>query len=193
MRFRAVLIGDSNVGKTSLLTKAIDEIFDPEQKSTIGGNFNIYGVEYEGKQYDFQIWDTAGQEKYKSLGPIYYQGSNAAIAVFDVTNKTSFNNVNDWIKSFHEVVGFDSVVIVVGNKVDLLESATNDENIVTELELQEFTKKNGYLAIITSAKTGQGVNELFLELLKSLLEKNKTNISVHDSQDLNSGAEKKCC
>jgi Ras-related protein Rab-5C len=103
-----------------------------------------------------QIWDTAGQEKYKALSPIYCRGAAAAVVTFDVTNRLSFDRVNDWIKLVHECSCADTAVFIAANKWDLKGRAE-----VTETEMQSYPQQSDFRIVKTSAKTGEGVAELF--------------------------------
>jgi small GTP-binding protein len=150
-----VLIGSASVGKTSLLGQFVDHRFDERQASTIGANYQIYSTEFQDLKVDVQIWDTAGQEMYRSLGPIYYRDALAAIAVFDVTNRQSFDDLGEWIDSFKCAAGSKTVVVVVGNKIDQV-----GQRAVRQEEAEAMAKEHGFLCFHTSAKTGEGVHEV---------------------------------
>ena len=98
--FRIVTVGETSVGKTSILNRFISEEFDFNERPTIGGTFLIFSQEIENKKIDLQIWDTAGQEKYRSLGPIYCRDASVGLIVFDITSTISFYKLKDWIKIF---------------------------------------------------------------------------------------------
>ena len=161
---RVVVIGDASVGKTSLLNRLIDKTFKDYQPTTIGANYQLYIEEINGTKVELQVWDTAGQERFKSLGPIYFRNSLGTIAVFDQTNRESFENMQEWINSFREVAGTDTIICVAGNKCDL-----QDDVQVSDLEAKEWATKKHYLYGRTSAKTGEGVAELFKNLASTLL------------------------
>jgi small GTP-binding protein len=159
---RVVLIGNSQVGKTSLIHRFVRSSFERQQKSTIGAVFHTYEQTWEGRQVIMQIWDTAGQEKYRSLGPIYYRNSAAGIAVFDLTAKETLPGLATWIAEFKKYTE-DPLLFIVGNKLDLA-----DERAVPEDEAQEFARAQGGTCFFTSAKTGDGVKELFERVFQEL-------------------------
>ncbi|KAH0791352.1 small GTP-binding protein [Histomonas meleagridis] len=161
---RVVLIGDTSVGKTCLLGQLIDNKFDPAEQSTVGANYQIFNEEIDGYKVEVQIWDTAGQEKFKSLGPIYFRNALGALAVYDITNKNTFEHLEDWIKSFTDIAGNESTVFIVANKSDLVQ-----EQEVEFTDAKNYANQRGYKAFETSAKTGQGVQELFSDLAKTIL------------------------
>ncbi|KAH0788481.1 small GTP-binding protein [Histomonas meleagridis] len=165
---RVVLIGDASVGKTCLLGQLIDNKFNPSEQSTIGANYQIYNEEIDGIKAEVQIWDTAGQEKFRSLGPIYFRNALGAVAVFDITNKSTFDHLDEWIKSFTDASGTESTIFVVANKSDMVQ-----EQKISFSQVQAYAEQRGYRAFETSAKTGQGVQELFSELAKTILNKHR--------------------
>ena len=164
---RVVVIGDPSVGKTSILNQLIDRNFNPYEHSTVGANYQLYTQDVDGVRVEIQIWDTAGQEKFKSLGPIYFRNSIGALAVYDITNLDSFNNLQEWIRSFIEVAGSDVIICIVGNKCDLSQRVVTQED-ATKLFKSSSNLEN-YFFFETSAKTGYGINELFENLAKELV------------------------
>ena len=164
---RVVLIGDTQVGKTSLIYKFVRSNFEEQQRSTIGAVFHTYEQKYNGNDVVMQIWDTAGREKYKSLGPIYYRDSAAGICVFDVTNKESFLGIENWINEFrrHTV---EPIIYLVGNKVDI------EDKIVVEKELAlQLAEAHNAKLIYASAKSGENVSEIFTGLFNDLCQAGK--------------------
>jgi small GTP-binding protein len=121
---------------------------------------------------ELQIWDTAGEEKFKSLGPIYYREASAAIVVFDVTNPSSFEALSDWISNFQSVAGAEAVIVIVGNKIDLV-----DTQKVTNVEAEQWCKARDYPFLPASAKTGVGVHDVFDRLLTLLAERRDNSTS----------------
>ncbi|OHS97929.1 Ras-related protein Rab2BV [Tritrichomonas foetus] len=152
---RVVLVGDTQVGKTSILTQFLHKQIPYEQKSTVGAVFHTHETNVNGKTVSMQIWDTAGQEKYQALGPIYYRNSVAAIAVFDMTDKHTMKNLTKWVDNFRKF-SENPYVIIAANKSDLEEFIAVDEE-----EISTFAKSLGAQYIITSAKTGCGIEEVF--------------------------------
>ena len=164
---RVVLIGEPKVGKTCILNKYLCDQFQ-ETKSTIGAVFHTHEIETDDKTISLQIWDTAGQEQYRAIGPIYYRDSNAAIAVFDLTERNTMESLSEWIKTYRNFAANPHVVIAA-NKMDLQE-----EIIYTREETISFAQSLNAECIWTSALTGVGIDELFDNVTNSLIESRKT-------------------
>ena len=132
--------------------------------------FVIHVEEIENTRIEMQIWDTAGQEKFRSLGPIYYRNADAAVVVFDTTQQISFKHLDSWIDAFTEVAGTEAVITIAGNKCDIV-----DENEVTNDMAQKYAEENGYSYFPTSALKGDGIQEMFHSIALKL--SNKININ----------------
>lgn len=159
------LLGEANVGKTSLLYRYIENKFRDNYKATLGVNLLKKDLEIEGYGYTtVQIWDLGGQESFKSLRQLYLEGANGALVIFDMTQRKSYEKLEEWVSSFSEARG-DQKLLLVGNKMDLSGNIKVKEN-----EVVDFAKKNNMKFILTSAKTGENVENAFLELIKSVLE-----------------------
>ena len=165
--YRVVTIGDSAVGKTSIINKLVNGTFDSHEQSTIGAMFVLHVEEVEKTRVEMQIWDTAGQEKFRSLGPIYYRNAAAGIVVFDLTSQASFENLNQWVEAFTSITGSNVVIAIVGNKSDLTESRQVSSEIA-----QQWADSHEFLYFETSALTGAGLNELFHRVGVELAKKN---------------------
>jgi small GTP-binding protein len=161
---RIVAIGDSAVGKTCLINRLMEERFNPTEPTTIGANWQLFIYEIGADRIELQIWDTAGQEKFRSLGPLYYRNAVGAVAVYDVTNRSSFNNLDSWIAAFTATAGTDVTIAIAANKCDL-----QDARQVTVKEGKDWATARGYLVYETSAKTGQNVPTLFRALAEMVL------------------------
>ena len=161
--FKVVLVEESGVGKTSIITQFIDQTFQEDQQSTTGGTFSTKSVICEGgKILKFEIWDTAGQEKYRSLTTMFYKDANAAVMVYDVTRKESFDEIkNYWSNQIKENSPENIILVIAGNKSDLIEQETVDEE-----EARNFAKELNAIFISTSAKSSEGINSLFEEIAK---------------------------
>lgn len=189
LRNRVVLIGDASVGKTCILAQLIDHKFSQNESSTIGANSQIYieNINKDKKdcKVEIQIWDTAGQERFQSLGPIYYRNASAALAVFDMTNKTTFDHLEKWIESFREVAGQNALVYIVANKSDL-----TDQIQVPFIEAKSFAEQQGFAIYETSAKTGKNIQKMFYDLASKILDEK---ISSSSPIIENKPDNKNCC
>jgi small GTP-binding protein len=163
--FRVITIGDTSVGKTSIISQLVHNRFSPDQQSTVGAMFVLHVEIVREQRIEMQVWDTAGQERFRALGPIYYRNAAAAIAVFDLTNQTSFQRLDDWIGAFLGTAGDQALVCVVGNKADL-----PGDFAVEEERVQQWAEEHHYLYGKTSAKTGEGVQEVFRRVAEALME-----------------------
>lgn len=161
--FKLVLLGESAVGKSSLVLRFVKGQFHEYQESTIGAAFLTQTVCFDDTTVKFEIWDTAGQERYHSLAPMYYRGSQAAIVVYDITNPESFTRAKNWVKELHRQASANIVIALSGNKADL-----GNKRMVEYDEAQAYSEENGLLFMETSAKTAMNVNELFLAIAKKL-------------------------
>lgn len=168
--FKVLVVGDSGTGKSSLLNKYVDDTFNELQISTIGVDFKISTQEINGKIIKLQIWDMAGQERFRNIISSYYRGGECIIVVFDLTNRESFDNLNNWISEI-DTYGRKNpnpIIFVVGNKVDKIK----DRKISYE-EAKLFAEKYEAQYIETSAKTNVNIEKLFIDVSSTLLEKNK--------------------
>lgn len=164
--YRAVTIGESSVGKTCIVNRFIRGTFNLTEPNTVGATYDTYTEKRDDLNIELQIWDTAGQERFRSLSPAYFRGANAAIAVFDLTKRSTFSAIPKWIETFKAAAGPDALVFIVGNKCDL-----NENDMVGYNEAEEWCKSEGYTYTVTSAKTGEKIPELFKNVIDALLAK----------------------
>lgn len=173
---KTIIVGDSGVGKSSLLYRFIDDQFLPEGTSTIGVEFGTKTLDILGIRIKIHIWDTAGQEKFRAVTRSYYHGANCALLVFDKTCRSSFKNVQAWLTDVKNLCADDVKIILVGNKKDL-----EDACDVPTSEADSFAQEYSIHYIETSAKTGEAVSEAFThvshEAVRSLINKGKLSIN----------------
>ena len=148
MIFKVVLIGDSGVGKTNIMSRYIKDEFSIETKTTVGVEFGAKKLEINGNNIKAQIWDTAGQERYKSITNAYYKGAKGALIVYDITRLSSFENVDKWIHELKAKCEADVTIIMIGNKCDLeSERAISREEASTKAKHHGNIQLNYYLFI----------------------------------------------
>lgn len=159
IEFEVILVGESNVGKTSIFKKFIDDTFSDTLACTINIDYKVKSIKInENLIVDLKIYDTAGQEKFKALTKKYYQNANGVILVFDLTDENSFTKLNKWVNDINDNAG-NVEVILVGNKSDL------ENRKVSETKAQIFAKEKKMKYIETSAKEGKNILLLFEELI----------------------------
>ncbi|GHJ89826.1 hypothetical protein NliqN6_6228 [Naganishia liquefaciens] len=165
---KLLLIGNSAVGKSSLLLRFTDDDFlaDEETSATIGVDFKVKQLQVEGRKYKLSIWDTAGQERFRTLTSSYYRGAQGVILVYDVSSRQSFQALTSWFRELSMYTSPEVVKMIVGNKVD---KETFSREVSTK-EGEEFAKRMNCLFIECSAKTNLGVEEAFKELVSRIID-----------------------
>lgn len=168
--FKVILIGDSGVGKTSLISQFANKDFTETYKTTIGSDFIVKEVVTEDEIVTLQLWDTAGQERYLSLNDSFFRGVDLCILVFDLTRSTSLKGLEHWRSEFLKHMDIDEYAFVyVGNKLD----STNKRQI-TKHEAEKWCEEHGGAFYIeTSAKTAENVENLFHEVANEIIKRNK--------------------
>jgi len=161
--FKVVLIGDSGVGKSNLLSRFTRNEFSLETKTTIGVEFATRSIQCEGKITKAQIWDTAGQERYRAITSAYYRAAVGALLVYAINSRNSFRNIERWLAELRENADRNIVIMLVGNKSDL----KHLREVSTE-EATEFAQKNGLLFMETSALDGDKVEDAFQQLITTI-------------------------
>ena len=162
--FKVIIIGDCGVGKSSISLKATKNQFLEQYKTTIGFEFFIFNIKINNLNINLQIWDTCGQETFKSLISNFYKNSSLAIIVYAIDNINSFNNINMWIKDLKQFSNPNIKIILIGNKNDL-----NDKRVIQFEKGKEFSKDYNFdLFFETSAKNGFNVKNVFIDAAKIL-------------------------
>ncbi|KAJ6229936.1 ras-related protein rab-2a [Anaeramoeba flamelloides] len=164
--FKFVLIGDSAVGKSCLLLQFTDQRFQATHDLTIGVEFGSRVIEVDGVSIKLKIWDTAGQETFRSITRSYYRGAASAILVYDVTRRDTFNQLENWIEDARQNASENTQIIIVGNKIDL-----ENKREVSEEEGRKFAEENGLWFLEASAKTGHDVNQIFQNMTRIIYQK----------------------
>ena len=171
-----LLIGDSSVGKTSLIQRYANGIFKEEYLATVGLDYYTKQEMINDITVLVQLWDTAGQERFKALTPNYFRNAEGVVLAYDVTNSESFDNLKFWINSIKSNLGEKNIfipIIIIGNKIDM--EGMRD---ITKEDASKFAKENNYKYFETSAKTGQGVDEAIRDLVNQILENSDKNDSA---------------
>ncbi|KAF6034265.1 RAB21 [Bugula neritina] len=164
--FKIVLLGEGCVGKTSLVLRYVEDKFNDKHYSTLQASFLTKKLNINGSRVSLAIWDTAGQERFHALGPIYYRDSQGAILVYDITDEDSFEKVKMWVKELRKMLGNAVQLCIVGNKID-----KEKERHVAAAAAEEYAKSVGAKHYHSSAKLNKGVEELFVDLSKRMLQK----------------------
>jgi len=164
--FKYIIIGDSAVGKSCLLLQFTDKRFQPVHDLTIGVEFGARMITIDGKQIKLQIWDTAGQESFRSITRSYYRGAAGALLVYDITRRDTFNHLTTWLDDARQHSNSNMVIMLIGNKTD-----QESKRAVTKEEGEQFAMDHGLIFMETSAKTSTNVEEAFIQTAKEIYEK----------------------
>lgn len=187
-RYKVVMIGDTGVGKTSVVNRMRENVFSPAHVPTIGSQFVSISLSIEGQKVMLETWDTAGQEIYRSLVGFYTREARGAILVFDVTLKNSFESLQEWIK-FITNESPSVKILLFANKVDLV-----DNRVVSTDAIKKFAAANNLELIEGSAKSGQGVAEAFGRIGEVLLESGPVDAPEAQSLiEVRDPKKKSCC
>eukprot|EP00727_Mastigamoeba_balamuthi_P013120 m51a1_g8430 putative member ras oncogene family (230) ;mRNA; r:348101-349444 len=181
--FKILMIGESGVGKSALLSRFVDGNFEPNFISTIGVDFKIHYMKMDNKDIKLQVWDTAGQERFRTITTSYYRGANGIMIVFDVTDPASFEKVRYWLSELKEHVGADMPALLVGNKIDLTRERTVDSAAA-----KRFATEVGIRLRETSAKTADGVADAFTELVSMMLAKKIADLAKSQKEGAPAGS-----
>ena len=186
--YKILLLGDSSVGKTCFLMRYTDNTFQEIHMSTIGLDYKLKNVQLDdGKIVKIQIWDTAGQDRFRSITKNYYKGAHGIILIYDITNKKSFENVRNWINQIKEEVSEKVSIILVGNKID-----DEEHRVVPTVEGEKLSKELGLMFFECSAKSGINIDSTFNELVKTTVE-NYSKVSKGEKLKNKKNGKKGCC
>ena len=204
IKYKLIVIGDENVGKTSIINRFKSNQFTGEYEPTVGLDFQSMSLYIDDQNVTLLLYDTAGQEKYRSLIPLYTKDAHIIFLIYDISNYDSFTNVEKWYDSLSNVNKEEAIFFLVGNKVDLVE-----ERKVKEEEGKEFADQHNFIFQEMSALTGDGIQELFMNKLLTqirthLLNKDKFNqeqeeenlrlkLQGNSEKILRNQKNKKCC
>lgn len=178
---KVIILGDSGVGKTSLMHRYVNDKYSQQYKATIGADFLTKEVTVDDKIATMQVWDTAGQERFQSLGVAFYRGADCCVLVYDVTNSKSFENIRTWRDEFlvHANVSSPETFpfVILGNKIDIEES----KKTVNTKSAQELAKSLGNIPLfLTSAKDAINVDNAFEEIARNALQQNQNDADVFE-------------
>ena len=194
-----LLLGDTCVGKTCLISRYANGVFKEDYIATVGVDFVSKQEIINDKNINVKLWDTAGQERFKALTPNYFRNAEGVVLAYDVTNSESFENLKFWINSIKSNLGEKNIfipIIIIGNKIDM-----EDMRDITKEDASKFAKENNYKYFETSAKTGEGVDEAIRDLVNQVLANSDKNeaakgerksVKIEDNKD-NNQKKKGCC
>ncbi len=165
-KYKLIFLGDQNVGKSSILNRFLNDTFMEDYQATIGLDFQSKNVQIDNQDIHLLLYDTAGQEKFRSLIPMYTRDADIILLVYDITNKESFVNLSLWLKDLTNINFDEAIICIVANKIDL-----NEKRVVNLEEGEKFAEEHDFIFQEISAKTGEGFSELFY---KNLFEKIRT-------------------
>ena len=180
--FKLILIGDSCVGKSNILSKYLKNEFDPNSRATVGVEFGTKNILINNKKIKIQIWDTAGQERYRSITSAYYKGAKGALIVYDITRKATFNNIDKWISDLKLNGDKDICIVILGNKSDL-----NDKREITTEEGINKSEQFKTAFLETSALNGDNIGKAFEELIQQIIQNNKNYFIDTDKKEMDKG------
>ena len=163
---KILLLGDSEVGKSCFLMRYSDNVFVENYITTIGLDYKLKTVKLDsGKTIKVQLWDTAGQDKYRTIAKNYYKGSHGILLLYDITKMTSFENIREWIRDIKEEVSEKAIICLIGNKIDL-----TDNRKISKEKGEELAEEYKIPFFEASAKSGENVDEVFKALYKKISE-----------------------
>ena len=166
--FKLILIGDSCVGKSNILLKYLKNEFDPNSRATVGVEFGTKNILINNKKIKIQIWDTAGEERYRSITSAYYKGAKGAFIVYDITRKSTFDNIDKWISDLKLNGDQNICIVILGNKSDL-----DDKREISKEEGIKKSEMYKTAFLETSALSGDNIGKAFDEIIEQIVQSNK--------------------
>ena len=203
-KYKLIFLGDQGTGKSSILNRFVEDKFDSNSQATIGVDFQSKNIQIDNQDIHLLLYDTAGQEKFRSLIPMYTREANIIILVYDITRKDSFLHIPSWINELTNVKIEDIIFVLVGNKIDL-----NNERNVSFEEGKKYAEDNNFIFEEVSAKTGENFPELFYNKLfeqinikfkpggqqmeQEINEIGKVKLNNNNNENNNKNERKNCC
>jgi small GTP-binding protein len=196
---KILTLGDTGVGKTSIIQKFVNDKFSQNMLSTIGVDFQSKIIMIDNTKVKLKIWDTTGQERFKTLTSQYYNGADGALLIFHVTNKESFERINFWMNELNEKKKLNELgLLLIGNKIDLV-----NKRIIDKEEAENFAKNNNLSYYETSALKNININNIIIDIAKQCLnnikrnDENIINNSINEKkmiiENIGGNKKKKCC
>lgn len=191
--FKLLIVGESGVGKTCILLRFAEDSFEETFLSTIGVDFKVREIQCRDKQVKLQIWDSAGQERFRNITSSYYRNCHGIIIVYDITNRESFTKVSEWIEEVKRYVP-NAPLMLIGNKCDL-----EDKRQVQTVEGEDLAKRLGLVFVETSAKSSRNIDQAFTTLSEKLIDdadrnpKTEAPKKVVLADQTSEEKKKKCC
>ncbi|CAG9321376.1 unnamed protein product [Blepharisma stoltei] len=189
--FKLLILGDSGVGKSCILLRFVDISFAPNHIATIGIDYKIKVINVNGSRVKLQIWDTAGQDRFRTITKTYYAGAMGIVLCYDCTSQESFNNVKNWVDQIYQHANQHVALVLIGNKSDM------EDIVVPPEEGERLARELGISFFPTSAKSGNNITEVFDHLAKEILDKklyeiigNVANVRVQNNKQKK---KKGCC
>ena len=176
---KVVIVGDSGVGKTNIMSKYLKNEFHEDSKATVGVEFGSKQIIIQGHQVKAQIWDTAGQERYKAITSAYYKGAKGAFIVYDISRKNTFDSISRWVSDITATADKKITLILIGNKSDL-----EDQRQVTKEQGEEKAKEFGLAFLETSASSGDNLEKAFSLMINEVYKKCQEDINAETDDNV---------
>ena len=188
---KILIVGDSTVGKTNFIKKYVENKFNESYFASTGIDLITTSIKIEGKSFKIQIWDTAGQEKYRAMTKNLFLKTQGIVIIFDISNETSFINLKSWMNDIKEECSADIPMILVGNKLDL-----EDKRVIDKERAMEFAKNKKLEYIETSSKTGENINKALSLIIEKIYQRADSNSNFSftlDDGTVKKKSKKMCC